>query len=146
MLGDEAHLARRRAGGIGDQHGLDQLLPRQLGLQLRARLVLADEACKDAVCAESGDVARDIAGAADIGLAALDRDDGCGCFRRNARHLAIDELVEHEVADAEYGLAADRLAEGFKIKHLSTWCPSAKGVGAIEEALHVESQPRLPVR
>ena len=137
MLGDEAHLARRRAGGIGDQHGLDQLLPRQIGLQLRARLVLADQAGKDAARAESGDVARDIAGAADIGLAALDGNDGRRRFRRNARHLAIDEFVEHEVADAEHGLTWDRLAQGFKIEHLSTWCPSAKAIGAIEKILHV---------
>ena len=91
---------------------LDQAFPRQLGLQLRARLVLADQADEDAARAERGDVARDIAGAADIGLAALDRDDRRRRFRRNPRHLAIDEFVEHEVADAEHGLAGDRLATG----------------------------------
>ena len=42
-------------------------------------------------------------------------------FRRNARHLAIDEFVEHEVADAEHGLADDRMRQGFKIEHLTRY-------------------------
>ena len=82
------------------------------GLQSCARIVVADQADKDAARAERSDVARDIAGAADIGLAALDGDHRRGRFRRNPRHLAIDEFVEHEVADAEHGLAGNRIATG----------------------------------
>src|SRR5712672_4650417 len=137
MFGDEADFSGRRPRGVANQHALDPALLRKLSLQLAARLILTDQADEDAASAERGDIARDIAGAADIGLAALDRDDGRRRFRRNARPLAIDEFVEHEVADAEHGLTRDRLAQGFKIEHLSTWCPLAKAIGAIEKTLHV---------
>ena len=88
-------------------------------LQFCARLVLADQADEDAARAERGDVARDIAGAADIGLAALHGNHRRGRFRRNPRHLAIDEFVEHEVADAEHRLAGNRMRQGVKIEHLN---------------------------
>ena len=68
---------------------------------------------EDAVRAERGDAARDIAGAADNGLAALDRDDRRRRFRRNPRDVAVDEIVEHQVADAEHRLAGPQsLATG----------------------------------
>ena len=117
MLGDEAHLARRRPRRIANQHAFDPAFLRQRRLELRARLVLADQADEDAARAERGDVARDVAGAADIGLAALDGDDRRRRFRRNPRHLAIDELVEHEIADAQHGLAGNRMRQGVKIEH-----------------------------
>ena len=82
-----------------------QAFLRKLGFQFRARLVLADQSCEDAARAERGDVARDVAGAADIGLAALHGDDRRRRFRRNPGHLAVDEFVEHEIADAEHRLA-----------------------------------------
>ena len=106
---------------------------------MRAGLVLADQADEDAARAERGDVARDVAGAADIGLAALHRDHRRRRFRRNPRHLAIDEFVEHEVADAEHGLAGNRMRQGVKIEHLNplSVAPSAETIGAIEEALDV---------
>ena len=65
----------------------------------------------------AGDIARDVAGAADIGLAALHGDHRRRRFRRNPRHLAIDEFVQHEVADAEHGLAGHRKRQGVKIEH-----------------------------
>src|SRR5215211_2151563 len=120
MLGNETDLSRRGPQGVADQHALDPALLRKLSLQLAARVVLADQADEDAASAERGDVARDIAGAADIGLAALDRDHGRRRFRGNPRHLAIDEFVEHEVADAKYGLAGNRVREGFEIEHLNS--------------------------
>ena len=103
---------------IGNQNGFDPVFLRQRRLQLCARFVLADKADEDATRAERSDIARDVAGAADIGLAALNRNHRRGRFGRNARHLAIDEFVEHEVADAEHGLLDDCLAQGFKIEHL----------------------------
>ena len=39
-----------------------------------------------------------------IDLAALDRDHRRRRLRRNARDFAIDEVVEHQIADAEHGL------------------------------------------
>ena len=40
-----------------------------------------------------------------IDLAALDRDHRRRRLRRDARHLAIDEVVQHQIADAQHGLA-----------------------------------------
>ena len=54
---------------------------------------------------------------ADIGLAALHGDHRGRRFRRNPRHLAIDEFVEHEVADAQHGLAGHRMRQGVEIEH-----------------------------
>src|ERR1700676_1976492 len=112
MLGDEAHLSRRRPSGIANQYAFDSVLLRKLGSQLLARLVLADQADEDAARAERGDVARDIAGAADIALAALHGNDRRRRLRRDPRHLAVDEFVEHEIADAEYGLAGNGMRQG----------------------------------
>ena len=58
-----------------------------------------------------------------------------GRFRRNPRDLAIDEFVEHEIADAEHRLAGDRIRQGFKIEHCfsSSVARLAKTVGAIEK-------------
>src|SRR5258705_13317368 len=103
MFGDEADFSGRRPRGVADQQALDPALLRKLSLQLAARVALADQANEDAASAERGDVARDIAGAADIGLAALNRDDRRRRFRRNPRYLAVDEFIQHEVADAEHG-------------------------------------------
>ena len=126
-------------GAVGHQHAFDPAFPRQRGFQRRAGVVLADQPDEDAARAERGDVARDVAGAADIGLAALDRDHRRGRFRRNPRHLAIDEFVEHEIADAEHRLAGHRMRQGFKIEHLVplSVAPSAEAVGAIEKTLDV---------
>src|SRR5439155_24506291 len=105
-------------------------------------LVLADQPHKDAASAERSDVARDVASAANIGLAALDGDDRCGRLRRNPRHLAINELIEHEVADAEHGLVGDRMRQGIKIEHrnslsVASVARSAETIGGIEEAFDV---------
>ena len=105
MLGDEAHLARGRPRRIVDQQALDPGLLRQRNRELHTHFVLADQADEDAARAKRSDIARHIAGAADIGLAAPGRDNRRRRFRRNPRHLAIDELVQHEIADAEHGLA-----------------------------------------
>src|ERR1700732_552294 len=139
MLGYEAHLSGRRPRGVANQHGFDQVLLRKLSFQFGGGGVLADQSCKDAARAEGGDVARDVAGAADIGLAALDGNDRRGRLRRNPGYLAVDKFVEHEVADAEHGLANNRMRQGVKIEHLLSLsvAPSAEAVGAIEETLDV---------
>src|SRR5258705_13427748 len=139
MLGYEAHLSRRRPRRIAHQHAFDQALLRQRGLKFRTRLVLPDQSDEDAARAERGDVARDVAGAADIGLAALDRNHRRGRFRRNPRHLAVDEFVEHKVADAKHRLADNRMRKGVKIEHRnsSSVAPSAETIGAVEKTLDV---------
>ena len=79
----------------------------QRGGERAAGLVVADHADEDAARAERHQIARDVAGAADHQLAALDRDHRRRRLRRDARHLAVDELVQHQIADAEHGLAGE---------------------------------------
>src|ERR1700681_3813625 len=139
MLGYEAHLSRRRPRGIAHQHAFDLTFLRKLSSQFRPYLVLTNQPDEDAAGAERGDVAGDIAGAADIGLAALDRNDRRGRFRRNPRYLAVDKFVEHEVSDAQHRLADNRMRKGVKIEHRnsSSVAPSAETIGTIEVTLDV---------
>ena len=65
----------------------------------------------------AGNVARHIASTADRDLVSLHRAHRRRRFRRNARDLAIDEVVEHQVADAEDRLLADAFQAGLEIEH-----------------------------
>ncbi len=69
--------------GIADQDAFDAPFACEQRLQLRAGGIFADQSDKDAARPERSDVARDIAGAADIGLAALHREDRRGSLRRD---------------------------------------------------------------
>ena len=118
VLGDEADLARGRPRRIDDQMGFDQRL------SARARASSARPASsspttptKDAARAERGNVARHVAGAADDQLAAGHRKDRRRRLRRDARDLAVDELVEHQVADADHGLLGNELERVLEIEH-----------------------------
>src|SRR6185312_3655124 len=114
---------------------------REFRLQSGTRLVVANESYENAATAKRGDVARDVAGAADIGFTALCGDHGRRRFRRNPRHLAIDELVEHEIADAEHRLLRNRVHEGVKIEHVDpsgSSGPSAEAIVGVEEVPDVE--------
>ena len=117
MLGNKAHLARGRPGFVGDQFGHYR---RQLSERLAefgASLVAADQADENALGAQRRDVARDIAGAADLERVAGDFEHRGRRFRRNAGDFAVDEIVEHHVADAQHGLLPDRSQRFFKIVH-----------------------------
>src|ERR1043165_2413187 len=70
-------------------------------------LVIAHHADENAARTERNQVARDIAGAADHRLRALAGDYRRRRLRRDARDIAVDELVEHQVADAEHGLRSE---------------------------------------
>ncbi|CUU16974.1 hypothetical protein CDS [Bradyrhizobium sp.] len=105
MLGDEADFSRGRPRRIAHQRAFDAGMLRKCRFEPLARIVLADEADKDAARPEGRDIARDVSGAADMDLAALGGDHGRRCFRRDPRHLAIDELVQHDVADAQHRAA-----------------------------------------
>jgi len=101
MLGDEADLARRRACGIDHQMRLDQRLGGECPHYLRARVILADDPDEGAMHAERGEIAGDVAAAADHQLAARHRQDRCRRLGRDARDLAVDEVVKHQIADAK---------------------------------------------
>ena len=117
MLGDEAHFARRRPRLVDHQFGNDRA---ELGERLAERepgLVVADQTDKDAGRAECGDVARHIAGAADLDRIVLDRQHRRRRLGRNARDLAIDEVVEHDVADAQHRLLGNEPQCFLEIEH-----------------------------
>ena len=121
MFGNETHFSCRRPRGVGNQHTLDSSFPRQRGFQRRARIVLTDHPDKNAARAKRGDVARDVAGAADVDFAASHSKHRRGRFRRNPRDLAVDEFVEHEIADAKHRLVDHGVRQGFKIEHLNSY-------------------------
>ncbi len=117
MLGHEAHLARGLARRIDDQFEFDVGMGLERGGERAAGLVVADHADEDAAGAERHQIARDIAGAADHQLAALDRDHRRRRLRRDARDVAIDELVQHQIADAEHGLAGEIREVFVEVEH-----------------------------
>ena len=61
----------------------------------------ADE---NALRPERGDVARDVASAADLDRVVRHLQNRRRRLRRNPRDFAVDEIVEHDVADAKNGL------------------------------------------
>ena len=78
VLGDEADLARGQARAVDDQMRFDQRLGAQRGGERAAGVVVADHADEDAARAERGDVARHIAGAADVSSLRLTAITGAG--------------------------------------------------------------------
>ena len=65
--------------------------------------VFADQTDEHAMGAQARDVARHVTRAADHHFAALDRDDRRRRLRGDARNLAIDEVVQHQIAHAQHG-------------------------------------------
>ena len=117
MIRNKAHLSGRRPARIHDQPRIDSRLARKFRLQQFACRIRTDHADENAMRAERSDIAPDIARAADIHLAALNGDHRRGRFRRHALDVAIDELVEHEIADAQHGLASDIRGKSLEIEH-----------------------------
>ena len=85
--------------------------------------IIADETDENTPRAKRRDVARDIARAADIEFAAPCRDHRRRRFRRDARDFAIDEFVQHQIADAQHGLADNRLRQRIKVEHENAYIP-----------------------
>ncbi len=95
--------------------------------QHQTGLIVADQRDKNAARAKRGDIARHVAGAADLDLAVADREHRRRRLGRYARDFAIDEIVEHEIADAENGLPADELEGFLEIEHaLFRRCPGLR--------------------
>src|SRR6516162_498510 len=121
VFGYEADLARRRARGIDDQMRLDPALESaERRPQRLAGCVVAAYTDEDAARAKTGGIARDIAGAADHLFLAGDCDYRCGRFWGNARHFAVNEIVEHEVPDAKDGLLGCEPQCFFEREHAPT--------------------------
>ena len=117
MLGDEAHLARGLPLRVGHQMKFDPRLGGERLGQGNAGIVVADHADENTARAERDQIARHVAGAADHHFAALDGDDHGRRLGRHARDLAIDEFVQHQIADAEHGLVGERGQLLVEIEH-----------------------------
>ena len=79
---------------------------------LRPGIIVADHAGKHAARAEADEITRDIARTTDDFFLTLHREDRRRRLRRYAHHVAVDEVVEHDVADAKDALRRD-LPESF---------------------------------
>src|SRR5580658_6018083 len=86
-------------------------------------VVVTNETYKDALCAKRRDIAGDVAGAPDLHRIVFDFQNWSRRFGRNACDIAIDEIVEHNVADTKNGLLADEPQHFLKVEH--TVAPSA---------------------
>ena len=120
VLRHEAQLAHGRAARIDDEIRFDQTGVAGKGCAQRlTRLVLSNHPEKETARAEACDITGDIARAADQLFLPLDREHRHRRFRRDARDLAIDEVVEHPVADAEHGLLGNAGEKISEIEHQS---------------------------
>ena len=79
--------------------------------------VVSNDADEQRIRPQTGNVARDIARAAHDDVLVADANDQCRRLRRDARDVAIDERIEHQVADAEHRLPADLVEAFFEIEH-----------------------------
>src|SRR5215813_9779082 len=104
MFRDKANLTCSLARSIDDEMKLDEWVACQGLRQGIAGVVVANRPDKDAARTEPYKVARDVARAANHDFRSLDRDHRRRRLRRNAGNLAVNELVQHQVADAENGL------------------------------------------
>jgi hypothetical protein len=117
MLGDETDLARGRTRRVDNEMGLDQGLGGKRSHQGAAGFILADDADENAASPEAGNVARDVARAADGKIIARHRQDRSRGFGRNTRDFAVDEIIKHQVSDADDGLLGNELDHFFEVEH-----------------------------
>ena len=117
MLGNEANLARGRTRRIDDEMGFDQRLGGKRAHQRTAGVILSDDAEEHAVRPERRDVARHVAGSTDGEIVAGDRENRSRRLGRDARDLAVDEVVEHQISNADDGLLGNELERVFEIEH-----------------------------
>ena len=117
VFGDETDLARGLPRVIDHEFGDDQSELGERVMQNLAGLVVTDQADENTLCAERCDIAGDVAGAADLDAVVFDLQNRCRRFRRNARNVAINEIVEHDVADTKNGLVADEPQGFFEVEH-----------------------------
>jgi len=117
VLGDETDFSGCLPLTIDHQMKFDQWMSAKRLGQGAACLIVADRPDEYAACAERHEIARDVAGAADHQLGAFYRNHRGRRFRRNPRHVAIDEFVQHQVADAENRLLGERRKMFVEIVH-----------------------------
>src|SRR5262249_50796087 len=113
----EANFARGRTPGIDDEMGLDQRLGGEGAHQRAARIVLSDDTEENAARAKPRYIAGDVAGTADRELVAPHCQDRSRRLGRDARDLAVHEVVKHQISDADDGLLGNELERVLEIEH-----------------------------
>jgi hypothetical protein len=108
--GDDAHLADGRAAGALHHPVLDPRIGAEQRPELRPRGIPPEQPDQHRAAAEGGDVARHVAGAARHRHQPALAQHGHRRLGRDALHLAIEEAVEH-------GIAEDEDAEGAEVEH-----------------------------
>src|SRR6202165_4405066 len=104
LLGDETNLARGRTRRSLDKLRGYQCFVAQLGGERMSCLVIANYSHKNAACAKTRDISRQITCTPDHELALRYRQHRSRRFRRNSHNIAVDEIVEHQVSNAEHSL------------------------------------------
>src|SRR5262249_30175465 len=80
-------------------------------------LVIADHSYEGASSTHICNVTGHIAGPPDDSLLTSDGNDGRGCLWRNARNIAIDEIIKHKIPDAEYCLLRNSPKRLIEVEH-----------------------------
>jgi hypothetical protein len=118
MLHEHAGLEnRRRLARRGDRRDFFAVQDRG---ETRAGIVAPDEPGHGALCAQRGDVERDVGSAARGPGIATDVHHGDGRLRGNARGVAPDVVVEHDIPDHEDAQARDRFEQCGETFHESS--------------------------
>src|ERR1700745_3230810 len=104
MLRNKADFTGRLARPVEHQMEFDEwMVVERLG-QSTASLIVTDDADEYATHAKRHEVACDIAGASNHKIGAPDGDHRFRRLGRDAGNLAVDKLVQHQIANAENGL------------------------------------------
>ena len=114
---NKAHLARGLTGVVDHEIGNNGAELGERFINGAAGFVVADKTDENALRPKSRDVARDIAGATDLHRVVPDAQHRRRRLRGNPRDVAVDEVVEHDVADAKNRLSGNEPQRLFKIKH-----------------------------
>ena len=117
---DKADLARGLTAPIDDQMKFDQRMGAQRLGQGGTRLVVPNSTHKNAARPERDQIAGDVTCAADHQFGTFDRNHRRGRFGRNAGDVAINELIQHQIADAKDRLLRERSKMFVEIVHRVT--------------------------
>jgi hypothetical protein len=117
VLGDKADFPGRLPLALDHQVKFDQgMVAERLG-QRAASLIVADRPDEYAARAQRHKIPRDVTGAADHQFGALYRNHRRRRFRRDSRYVTVDKFIQHQVADAENRLPAERRKMLVEIEH-----------------------------
>ena len=130
----DAQLSRRAPGGIRNDACRVDTQRLQLSEQSRCFRICPGDADRLRTPAERHDIARDIRGAAEAVLLAVELHDRHGSFRRNPGDTAVDEVVEHQVADDEDGPAGNPAEQRVESGHRQAACDGWWSAGAVAGA------------